>query len=60
MIEEVQGGVHLEGYDSRKEFVLAICSEKVKPSLVQCIVKMIIKVLRDIQGMHERKEVCNV
>ena len=26
--EEVQGGVHLEGYDSRKEFVLAIYSEK--------------------------------
>ena len=34
VIEEVQGGVHLEGYDSRKEFVLAIYSVKVKPSLV--------------------------
>ena len=34
VVEEIQRGVHLERYGSRKEFVQSICSKTVKPSLV--------------------------
>ena len=41
VVEEIQRGVHLEWYGSRKEFVQSICSKTFKPSLVQCIMEMI-------------------
>ena len=43
---EIQRGVHLEIYSSRQEFVLSICSETVKPTLVQFIMEMVGRYLK--------------
>ena len=40
VVDKLQSGLHLERYVNRKSFVLSICSEKVKPVLVQCIIEM--------------------
>lgn len=45
VIDKLQSGLHLERYDGRRQFVLSICSERVKPALVQCIMEMVARYL---------------
>ena len=44
-IERLQAGPHLERYKSRREFVATICHEPVKPTLVACIMGIILAFL---------------
>ena len=54
--EKVQGGLHLERYDSRRQFVLSICSERVKPALVQCIMEMVARYLEIYKACMKGKK----
>ena len=56
VIEEIQKGVHLERYDSRQEFILSICSKRVKPSLVQCIMEVIARYLEIYKACMKGKK----
>lgn len=45
VIKKLQGWLHLKRSDSRRQFVLSICNEQVKPTLVQCIMEMVARYL---------------
>ena len=52
VMDKLQCGLHLERCASRKSFVLSICSEKVKPFLVQYIMEMVARYLEMYNLKH--------
>lgn len=56
VIEKLRSGLHLERYDGRRQFVLSICSERVRPALVQCIMEMVARYLEIYKACMKGKK----
>ena len=41
-IARLQTGLHLDLFPARREFVTTICGDRIKPTLVQCIMDVVI------------------
>ena len=59
-MERLQGDRHLERSEDRQAFVASICSETVRPVLVQCMMEMVARYLELLKACMRGKKYANL